>query len=59
MKKYYDPEYDRIVTQDEVRRQFDYFNSQPWFSKTYEQFRDENFLPEEYNGLCSEFFTYG
>lgn len=42
--RYYDPEYDRIVDEKEVKRQFDFFASQGWgFKKTYEQFANDNF----------------
>lgn len=43
MKKYYDPEYERIVTEDVVRRQYEWFSNQKWFNKTFEQFAQENF----------------
>ena len=41
--KYYDPEYDRTVDESVIRNQYDWFASQSWFNKSYEQFRDENF----------------
>lgn len=47
MRKFYDPEYDRIVTEDVPKKQYEYFKKQPWFTKTYEQFLAENFIPEE------------
>ena len=46
-KKYYDPEYDRIVDEDVIKKQYEWFSTQAWFTKTYEQFRDENFTEAE------------
>lgn len=44
MKKYYDPEYDRIVTENEVMRQYKWFEqNMPWLHETFEQFADKNF----------------
>lgn len=43
MKKYYDPEYDRIVDEAEIQKQFHWFNQQSWFHKSYEQFKADNF----------------
>lgn len=48
-KKYYDPEYDRMVDESEIRRQYDWFSQQAWFDKTYEQFKADNF-PEAGKG---------
>ncbi|MCR5837158.1 MAG: hypothetical protein K6G88_11680 [Lachnospiraceae bacterium] len=42
--KYYDPEYDRIVEEDVIKKQYDIFKQQPWFTKTYEQFKNDNFI---------------
>lgn len=41
--KYYDPEYDRTVDESVIRKQYEWFQTQSWFHKTYEEFRDENF----------------
>lgn len=48
MTMYYDPEYDRIVGEDVIKRQYEDFNKQDWFSKSYEQFKEDNFsrIPE-------------
>lgn len=43
-KKYYDPEYDRIVDESVPKQQYEYFSAQPWFHKTYEEFLKDNFL---------------
>ena len=43
MKKYYDPEYDRIVDESVPRKQDEGFKGQSWFHKSYEQFLAENF----------------
>ena len=43
MKKYYDPEYDRIVDESVPRKHYEWFKSQSWFHKSYEQFLEENF----------------
>lgn len=43
ISKYYDPEYDRFVTEDVIKNQYEWFESQPWFEKSYEQFKAENF----------------
>lgn len=40
---YYDYEYDRIVNEDVIKSQFNWFNKQNWFNKSYEQFKNENF----------------
>lgn len=58
--KYYDPEYDRVVSEDVVRKQFEWFDKQPWFDKDYEDFKRHNFIPlKEYevrflfDGICA------
>lgn len=43
-RKYYDPEYDRVVTEDVIRKQFEWFDKQPWFNKNYEDFKRDNFI---------------
>ncbi|MBU5332072.1 hypothetical protein KQI61_07660 [Anaerocolumna aminovalerica] len=43
MVRYYDYEYSRIVDEQEVKRQYNYFSSQSWFNKTYEEFANDNF----------------
>lgn len=50
MKKYYDPEYGRFVTEEVIKGQYEMFkNNFSWFDKPYEQFRDDNFreVPDE------------
>lgn len=48
MKRYYDPEYDRIVDETEVIRQYEWFkNHCGWFKETFEEFAKDNFIPEE------------
>lgn len=39
--KYYDPEYDRFVSEDEIKRQYNNFSF--CINKDYTQFRDDNF----------------
>ena len=41
--RYYDPEYDRIVDENVIKNQYEWFSKQKWFKDTYEQFRDSNF----------------
>jgi hypothetical protein len=43
MKKYHDPEYDRIVDETEVRKQYEWFAQQTWFNKSFEEFAEDNF----------------
>lgn len=46
MKKYFDPEYNRIIDESVTREQYEYFVSQCiWFNKNYEQFLADNFRP--------------
>ena len=47
MKKYYDPEYDRIVDESVPKKQYEWFAAQKWFHKTYEEFLADNFLNED------------
>lgn len=47
MKRYYDPEYDRIVDESVPRKQYEWFSSQKWFHNTYEEFLSANFLNED------------
>lgn len=47
MKKYYDPEYDRVVDESVPKKQYEWFKSQSWFHKSYEQFLADNFLNED------------
>lgn len=47
MKKYYDPEYDRIVDESVVKSQYEWLAQQTWYHKTYEQFLSDNFLNED------------
>jgi hypothetical protein len=43
MKKYYDPEYDREVNEDVIKKQYEWFKNQSWFTKDYETFKNDNF----------------
>lgn len=47
MKKFYDPEYDRIVDESVPKKQYEWFSQQSWFHKTYIQFLSDNFLNED------------
>ncbi len=42
--KYYDPEYDRVVGEGIIRRQYAWFESMG-YSSSYEDFRKNNFRP--------------
>ena len=48
-KMFYDPEYDRIVSEDVIRRQYEWFSTQPWFNKSYEEFAADNFIEEVFD----------
>ena len=50
-KKYYDPEYDRIVDETVPQKQYECFLSYSWFDKTYEQFLTDNFLNEDHSEI--------
>lgn len=43
MKKYYDPEYDREISEEEIRKQYDWFVKNQGMKKSYETFLKENF----------------
>ena len=47
MKKYYDPEYVRIVDESVPKKQYEWVSAQSWFHKTYEEFLSDNFLNED------------
>ena len=42
-KRFYDPEYDRLVDESVIKKQYEWFAKQKWFDKSYEQFKRENF----------------
>lgn len=43
--KYYDPEYGRVVDEQEVRRQYEWFRKNcEWYKKSFEKFAEENFI---------------
>lgn len=42
-KKFWDPEYDRIVTEDVIKKQFEHFKNMEFFNKSYEEFKKDNF----------------
>lgn len=48
-KKYYDPEYDRLITEDVIKEQWEYFQ-RAGSTKSYEQFKEENFMDAKYYG---------
>lgn len=53
-KLYYDPEYNRMVTEDAIRSQYEWFTRHPQIlsNKSYEEFRKDNFIdPEEFPEL--------
>lgn len=43
MARYYDPEYEQEITEEEIREQYNDFVEHERTDKTYEQFRDDNF----------------
>lgn len=47
MDTYYDPEYDRTVDETVIRNQYEWFMTNMSMTKTYEQFRDDNFVKIE------------
>lgn len=47
MKKYYDPEYDRVVDESVPQKQYEWFKQQKWFKQTYEEFLKDNFRNED------------
>lgn len=47
MRKFYDPEYDRIVDETVPKSQYEYFRTHGWSNQSYEEFLTENFVPEE------------
>lgn len=54
MKKYYDPEYDRIVDEQVIIDQYNWFkNEWPWFPKDYETFKHDNFME-----VCTDYDTH-
>lgn len=42
--RYYDIEYGEEVKEDVIRKQYEWFKQQPWFNKTYDQFKKINFI---------------
>ena len=51
MRKYYDPEYDRVVTEEVPKKQYEWFKQQSWFHKSYEEFLADNFLNEDHSKI--------
>lgn len=43
-KQYYDPEYDRIVGEDVIQKQYAWFVGNVSMKKSYEEFRADNFI---------------
>lgn len=57
MKKYYDPEYDKIVSEGYVRNQYNWFkNNMPYLHQTFEQFAENNFT--EITEVNKEYYSY-
>lgn len=57
MKKYYDPEYDKIVSKGYVRNQYNWFkNNMPYLHKSFDQFAAENFT--EITETNKEYYAY-
>lgn len=48
-RRFYDPEYDRIVDESVPKRQYEWFKSQSWFHKTYAQFLADNFTDKGFD----------
>ena len=45
MKMIYDPEYDKVVDESYVKRQYEAFKKNySWFNKSYENFLNDNFV---------------
>lgn len=42
-RKFYDPEYDRVVDETVTKKQYAWFQSQSWYHDTYENFLKNNF----------------
>lgn len=51
-RKFYDPEYDRVVDESVPKRQYEWFHARGDFHKTYEEFLKDNFteLKDNENG---------
>lgn len=47
-KMYFDPEYDRLVPESEIQRQYNWFRDNGYTYKTYEQFKADNFMDKKY-----------
>ena len=47
MKKYYDPGYDREITEEGIKKQYELFRKHKWFHKTFEEFKKENFYEKK------------
>lgn len=44
VQKYYDFGYDKVVTEQEVEEQYKHCCGYVWFSKSYEQFKKDNYI---------------
>lgn len=53
-KRYWDPEMDRLVDEAEIKRQHEVFSREPWFNKSYEQFKHDNFYNEDHTEIKEE-----
>jgi hypothetical protein len=43
MKRYFDPEYNRIVEEEVIQKQYAWFKEQEWNDESYEDFKSKNF----------------
>ena len=53
-KRYWDPEMNRLVDEAEIKRQHEVFSREPWFNKSYEQFKHDNFYNEDHTEIKEE-----
>lgn len=47
-KQYYDPEYDRVVGEDIIQKQYAWFVENMHIGKSYEEFRADNFVDVDF-----------
>lgn len=41
--RYYDPEYNKEITEKAIKRQYEWFNKHSCFRESYDQFKKDNF----------------
>ena len=57
MRKFYDPEYDKIVSETYVRNQYNWFeNNMPYLHQTFESFAEKNFI--EITEANKDYYAY-